>query len=261
MARQKYNLRNKDIMKWFSLIASVPTSWKVEIRNYFSGTEDTCTSCTPTIPQPKASLLQDMSVKAAYKILIRPLVKAPTSQKSLEKLLCRQDLNWASIYMIPQMVTVESKLRIFQYKVLNNILYFNDRLYKMGIVQTPLCSLCKQEKETVIHLLCQCHVTRQLWCSLSGWLQGVLRLPPLEPVTAVLGSWDLENEANVLLNHLMLLFKYFIYRCRNMNTSVNLCHLQHFILSVQNVEQKVAFHNSRLTHHFSKWDPILQMLN
>ena len=227
-------------MKWFSFIASVPVRWKVEIRNYFSGTEDTCTSCTPTIPQPKASLLPDMSVKAAYKILIRPLVKAPTSQKSLEKLLCRQDLDWASIYMIPQMVTVESKLRIFQYKVLNNILYLNDRLYKMGIVQTPLCSLCKQEKETVIHLLCQCHVTRQLWCSLSGWLQGVLRLPPLEPVTAILGSWDLEHEANVLLNHLMLLFKYFIYRCRNirnMNTSVNLSHLQHFILLVQKVEQ------------------------
>ena len=260
MAGQKYNLRNKDIMKWFSSIASVPMSWKVEIRTYFSGTEDTCTSCTPTIPQPKASLLPDMSVKAAYKILIRHLVNALTSQKSLEKLLCRQDLDWASIYIIPQVVTVESKLRIFQYKVLNDILYLNDRLYKedtctsctptipqpkasllpdmsvkaaykilirhlvnaltsqkslekllcrqdldwasiyiipqvvtvesklrifqykvlndilylndrlykMGIVQTPLYSLCKQEKETVIHLLCQCHVTRQLWCSLSG---------------------------------------------------------------------------------------------
>ena len=66
----------------------------------------------------------------------------------------------------------------------------DDRLYKMGIVQTPLCSLCKQEKETVIHLLCQCHVNGQLWCSLSGWLQGVLRLPPLEPVAAMLGSWE-----------------------------------------------------------------------
>ena len=129
-----------------------------------------------------------------------------------------------------------------------------DRLYKMGIVQTPLCSLCKQEKKTVIHLLCHCHVTRQLWYSLGGSLQGVLRLPSLEPVAAMLGSWDLENEANVLLNHLMLLFKYFIYRFRNMNTSVNLCHLQHFILSVQKVEQKIAFRRNKLTHHLSKWD-------
>ena len=126
-------------MKWFSLIASVPMSWKVEIRNYFSSPEGTCTSCTPTIPQPKVSLPPDMSVKAAYKILIRPLVKAPTSQKSLEKRLCKQDLDWASIYMIPRMVTVESKLRIIQYKVLNNILYLNDRLYKMGIVKL-LCA-------------------------------------------------------------------------------------------------------------------------
>ena len=231
MARPKYNLGNKDIMKWLSLIASVPMSWKAEIRNYFSNIEDTCTSRTLPIPQPKVSLLPDMSVKAAYKILIRPLVKAPTSQKSLEKLLCRQDLDWAGIYMIPRMVTVESKLRIFQYKVLNNILYLNDRLYKMGIVQTPLCSLCKQEKETVIHLS-QCHVTRQLWCSRSGWLQGVLRLPPIEPVAAMMGRWDLENEANVLLNHLMLLFKYLIFRFRNINTSVNLYHLQHFVISV-----------------------------
>ena len=160
MTRQEYNLGNKDIMNWLSLIVSVPMSWKAEIRNYFSAIEDTCTPCTHLIPQPKVSLLPDMSVKATYKILIGPLVKAPTSQKSWEKLLCRQDLDWASIYMIPRMVTVESKLRIFKYKVLNNILYLNDRLYKMGIVQTPLCSLCKQEKETGIHLLSQCHVTR-----------------------------------------------------------------------------------------------------
>ena len=35
----------------------------------------------------------------------------------------------------------------------------------------------------------------------------MLSLPPLEPVAAILGSWDLENEANVLLTltHLMLL--------------------------------------------------------
>ena len=43
MAKQKYNLENKDTMKWLSLIASVPMSWKVEIRNYFSSIEDTCT--------------------------------------------------------------------------------------------------------------------------------------------------------------------------------------------------------------------------
>ena len=35
-----------------------------------------------------------------------------------------------------------------QCKVLNKT-SFEDRLHKMGDVQSPLCSLCKQEKETV----------------------------------------------------------------------------------------------------------------
>ena len=113
----------------------------------------------------------------------------------------------------------------------------------------------------MIHLLSQCHVTRQLWCSLSGWLQGMPSLPLLEQVAGILGCWDLENEANILLNHLILLFKYFVYRFKKTNTFVNLYHLQHFILSVQKVEQKIASRNNRLTQHCSKWDPILHILN
>ena len=84
-ARQKYNLGNKDTMKCLSLIVPVPVNWKIEIRNYFSDIEDMCTPCTHLIPQPKFSLLPDMSVNAAYKIFIRPLVKASTSQKSWVK--------------------------------------------------------------------------------------------------------------------------------------------------------------------------------
>ena len=65
-ARQKYNLGNKDIMKWLSLIVPVPVNWEIEIRNYFSDIEDS----THLIPQPKFSLLPDMSVNAVTKSLL-----------------------------------------------------------------------------------------------------------------------------------------------------------------------------------------------
>ena len=35
MARQKYNPGNKDIMKWLSLIVSVPMSWKLKLETTF----------------------------------------------------------------------------------------------------------------------------------------------------------------------------------------------------------------------------------
>ena len=46
------------------------------------------------------------------------------------------------IYTLPRRVTINTNLRIFQYKVLHNILYLNKMLYKFGKKVSPLCSFC-----------------------------------------------------------------------------------------------------------------------
>ena len=40
---------------------------------------------------------------------------------------------------------------VFQYKILNNILNWNARLFKMHMVDSGLCSLCNSEEESVLH--------------------------------------------------------------------------------------------------------------
>ena len=57
--------------------------------------------------------------------------------------------DWATVYLLPQKTTIESRMRIFQYKILNNILYLNNRLHKFGYVESPLCSFCNSETETM----------------------------------------------------------------------------------------------------------------
>ena len=49
---------------------------------------------------------------------------------------------WSSVYLLPASATLDTKIRMFQYKILNNILYLNQRLYHMKLVASPLCSLC-----------------------------------------------------------------------------------------------------------------------
>ena len=44
-------------------------------------------------------------------------------------------------------VTIDTNLRIFQYKILNNVLYLNEKLFKFKIVSSPLCSFCNSENE------------------------------------------------------------------------------------------------------------------
>ena len=48
--------------------------------------------------------------------------------------------------MLPRLTTIESSLRSFQYKILNNVLFLNERLYKFNVITSPLCSLCKKKE-------------------------------------------------------------------------------------------------------------------
>ena len=50
----------------------------------------------------------------------------PTAQKSIERVLQKNDIDWATVYLLPQKTTTESRLRIFQYKILNNISGFTN---------------------------------------------------------------------------------------------------------------------------------------
>ena len=58
----------------------------------------------------------------------------PTCQSYHEKNFYDYDFNWKLIYMIPRIATLETKIRIFQYMLLNNVLYLNKRLFQFGII-------------------------------------------------------------------------------------------------------------------------------
>ena len=54
--------------------------------------------------------------------------------------------------MIPHKVTIETSLRVFQYKLLNSIVDSNKRIAKFDQACNPLCSLCNQASEDVVYI-------------------------------------------------------------------------------------------------------------
>ena len=56
--------------------------------------------------------------------------------------------------MTPRRVTIESSLQIFQYNLLNNCVYMNNRLSKFDQNISPLCSLCNEVPEEMLHFFC-----------------------------------------------------------------------------------------------------------
>ena len=52
-----------------------------------------------------------------------------------------------------QMTTI---LGMFQYKILNNILYLNKQLFIFDENDTKLCSYCRLQDETINHIFVKC---------------------------------------------------------------------------------------------------------
>ena len=134
--------------------------------------------------------------------------------------------------MLPRILTTDSSLSSFQYKILNNILYLNKRPYKFNIVDSPLCSLCGAYNETIKHLFCTCTVTQRLWDQLKSWMHGVISFPILDPKTIILGLWRKKTSHYILINHNIFIFKLYIFLKRKESKHISFNRLKAFIKNV-----------------------------
>ena len=120
-----------------------------------------------------------------YNMHIDKLFKTPTSKLYYFNKFDVTEDDWRLIYTLAGKLTLDFKLRVFQYKVLNNILYLTKSLYKMKLADTPLCTFCHREEETINHLFLECEYSKTLWSDIQNWLEG--NLPNINSRDVVLG--------------------------------------------------------------------------
>ena len=87
----------------------------------------------------------------------------PISQAYFENVFARHVFGWNDIYTSPTIVPTDSRLRIFQYKILHDILYPNKKLFQFNKTSYPERFFCKCEVETTINLFYISRKTQALW--------------------------------------------------------------------------------------------------
>ena len=225
-AKQKYDFNMFFGLSWLGLIKSIPAVWKSNRRNSFSG--------SPPRTELQNEDMACIDSKMAYLKLIQPLSKPPTCQLYFEKVLGFGKVEWKEVYMLPRVVKIDSSLGLFQYKILINILYLNEQLYKFNIVDSPLCSLCGAYNESIKHLFCTCTVTQRLWDQLKSWMHEVISFLILEPKTVILGLWSEKTSNYIFINHIILIFKRYIFLKRKESKHISFNRLKAFIKNVKN---------------------------
>ena len=114
------------------------------------------------------------------------------------------DLNWEVIYQIPHVATLDTKTRIFQYKLLNRIIYTNKSLYKMKMIDSPLCTFCKISDESLEHLFCRCDFIVAFWMSVVLWLKSLhIAIDSLNDSDIIFGLKQKRSHW-LLLNHIII---------------------------------------------------------
>ena len=161
---EEYNLHVSSYMVWLSMIKSIPRTWK-DILKHQENENDLLGLIL--LEGLEGTLYSKLSSKAIYKALVANVFQRPSAQDTIQKRTDR-NIDWEKVYMIPRKCTIDSHARIFQYKILNNILYLNDRLFKMNLVESEMCSFYKGEKGTVEHLFLNCRIAKTLWTNICN---------------------------------------------------------------------------------------------
>jgi len=101
--------------------------------------------------------------KNVYKEFCSYKSTPPTVQAKCEGNYPSLSGEWTEIYALPFKVTLDTKLRAFQYRFLNRIVYANDKLFAFKVVDSPYCRFCKNEVESPEHLFFFCKVVDMFW--------------------------------------------------------------------------------------------------
>ena len=170
-------LSPSDMYLLISMLDAMPLVW----RNLLNGSKSSIALLTSPFEPNSFNILYESDIiplenvqsKSLYNKFVSKVCTKPTARKKYEESFNTEEsqLEWKKIYLTPIRATLSTKLREFQYKILNRILYTNDMLFKFKKIESPLCYFCENDIETIEHFLFLCPRVQVFWsevCSTFG---------------------------------------------------------------------------------------------
>lgn len=164
MLQHIYGQEVMSYLQYYGLISAIPGAWIRELKKVRFIVEN--------YQFPYETFDGKMST-VVYKKL--------SSNKNLLSKLCSR---WSNILGRPidydiflehfrefYQLTDNSKLRSFQYRFLFRIIYCSKKLYSWRLVESPMCTFCEEEPETLEHLFFECRITKDYWRMFQSWFE------------------------------------------------------------------------------------------
>ena len=239
--------------KLIGIVDAIPSEWRLIIKQ---STQHPCSHLSDKINLNIDNSETDLS-KVSSRLLYNAFKKRkqvpPSAQKKMNEKFPELQVSWKEIYSLPFVVTIETKIREFQYKILNNIVFTNEKLFRLKMIDSSLYVFCKGEVESLEHLLFFCEVTKMFWRAFCTWLaECKIRIESLNISDVLFGVYK-KGEDFKILNHLILSAKFYIYKCKLSGVNPSLQVFKVKTKVVHQIERKIAAKRDKLKKHNEKW--------
>ena len=96
----------------------------------------------------------------------------------------------------------------FQCRILNCIIFRNEKLNLIGVVESPNCAFCQEEAESVEHLLFSCRISSNFLKHVLSWLRHYgPHVGTINESDVIFGKFDIVEDY-ILINHILWIGKY-----------------------------------------------------
>ena len=200
--------------------------------------------------------------KTFYSLLIETKAIPSNGFQKVKTDFNLEDDDVKEVFRLSKTAATETFINSFQYKILNDIIYTNSRLAKIGYVQSNSCTLCGMCRETRNHLFFLCSFSEKFWNEFANyWLlvSGTHFTPTLQNV--IVGKFDFDSDfrEQKLLNYLLLLGKLHLWNSRKSNTKPKMSSFTDLVKQKYKTEQYKAKKNNYEKEFEKKWDLIAKL--
>ena len=248
-------LANNNFLRWHGIICAIPKKWLDVINlGYVKGVVEPekelgCNVNNLFIP------LQKIQSRIFYDHFNAISSIEPVTSFRLKRMFNLNNNDCCSVYELPFKVTLDSKLRWLQYRIIHGILVTNSWLHRVGIKDDNTCVFCDQV-ETIVHLYTECDVINMFWDDVSATISFMPRLNVFEKLYGLISLTD----NNMLINQLLIIARQCIYVSRGTGKVPNFHHFKNMIVATMALEKVIAIQQDKIDLYLKKWEPVTDIV-
>lgn len=260
-------------VKHSKLLSILPESMKHIVNNNVNPILDTRHVTVDLFINNRKYPFVTCSTCVFYNILVARFSREPVSHAFWQDKFQSDDLffsaRWNVVhdnYKIPEQIDLD-------FRIFHNAIFTNEKLCKIGKIDSNLCTLCMKESENIVHLFLKCdtlqdflsYITAQVELLLRNCASSFLSTLCIDEIIILGFPWQKKHVNVKFVNFFLSTVRYCIFKRRKISLSgsfnlsiLNLFKytLKHFVsyfhYYYRNIHKKDLFHQ-----HFIKFNPLI----